>query len=421
MTSEIIQDQEMKTKQYNVKLSGANKQCRFSNMHLTQVKRFLENNGHQLTKDTKDADYILFHSCGTFDKFKEESLAIYSQYVKSGKNAKVIDIGCLSKIYPELSQINPDFTSSQSTDDFNDFFCTNKKIEEFHGYTCQSMVETDFSYPQRNSGKISQLGHNIKNLFLDKVLPKKSHLRKVLKEIHRDDKYFIEISRGCVGNCSYCIEKNVTANKIKSRPIKDIIDEISHFYHKDLKLCLTADDCGAYGIDINENIFSLVEAINCQFPKLDIQLCNLYPMWLEKYETQYLNLIQNYYITSINVPIQTGSHAVLKRMNRKYSIHNIIRIIGEIKRISPDILVWTHFIIGFPGETVMDLKKSIHSIHAFDFCFWYPYSNSKKALSAKLDNHIPKRKKSIRSFYFRMSYYLLILRRFCFELINKLS
>ncbi|ETR67240.1 MAG: hypothetical protein OMM_11815 [Candidatus Magnetoglobus multicellularis str. Araruama] len=49
----------MKTNPYAVKLSGANKQCRFSNMHLTQVKRFLENNGHQVTKDPKDADYIL--------------------------------------------------------------------------------------------------------------------------------------------------------------------------------------------------------------------------------------------------------------------------------------------------------------------------------------------------------------------------
>jgi tRNA A37 methylthiotransferase MiaB len=409
----------MKKNPYAVKLSGANKQCRFSNMHLTQVKRFLENNGHQVTKDTKDADYILFHSCGTFDTFKEKSLDIYCQYVNSEKNAKVIDIGCLAKIYPELPLHDPDFTCIKGMDDLNAIFSIDHQINEFHGYTCQSMVETDFSYPQDNSGKLSQLVHNIKDFFLYKVLPQKSHLRKILEEIHRNDKYFIEISRGCVGNCSYCIEKRVTANTVISRPIQDIIDEITQFYQKDLKLCLTADDCGAYGIDIKENIFSLIAVINRHFPELDIQLCNIYPMWLEKYETQYLNLIQNYNITSINVPIQTGSQAVLKRMNRKYSIHNIIRIIGEIKKISPHLLVWTHIIIGFPGETVKDLKKSIQCIHAFDFCFWYPYSNSKKALSAKLNNHIPKRKKSIRSFYFRMSYYLLILRRFCFELINK--
>ena len=147
----------MKTNQYTVKLSGANKQCRFSNMHLTQIKRFLENNGHQVTKDTKDADYVLFHSCGTFDKFQEKSLDIYCQYVKSEKNAKVIDIGCLTKIYPELSQQDPNFTYIKAMDDLNAIFRIDNPINEFHGYTCQSMVETDFSYPQGNSGKLSQL------------------------------------------------------------------------------------------------------------------------------------------------------------------------------------------------------------------------------------------------------------------------
>jgi len=408
----------MKQKKITVKLSGANKLCRFNNMHLARVKRFLENNGHQVTMDSKNADFILFHSCGTFDKFKEDSLAICNQYVKAEKSATVIDIGCLPKIYPELTKQHPDFTYIKSLNDLNEIFCINNKINMFYGYTCQSMVETDFYYKKRDIRKISQLVNKIKNTFLYKLLPKNSHLLKVLGEIHRNDKYFIEISRGCVGNCSYCIEKRVTENTVTSRPVKVIIDEISHFYKKDLKLCLTADDCGAYGIDIKESIFSLVAAINRQFPNLDIQLCNIYPMWLEKYEKKYLNLIKKYNITSINVPIQTGSQALLKRMNRKYSINNIIRIICEIKKISPEILVWTHIIIGFPGETARDLKKSIQCIKAFDFCFWFSYSNSKKARSSRFHNHISKRKKKIRNLYFRISYYFLIFRRFCFELFH---
>ncbi|KPA09697.1 ribosomal protein S12 methylthiotransferase RimO [Candidatus Magnetomorum sp. HK-1] len=407
----------MKQQKFTVNLSGANRQCRFNNMHLARVKRFLESNGHRVTMDAKDADYILFHSCGTFDIFKEESLDIYNQYVQSEGKTKVIDIGCLTKIYPELPQENSDLTYTKEMDDLNSIFSLDKKLNEFHGFTCQSIVDTSFSYPQSKTGKILKLGHKIKDFFLYKMLPKKSHLLKVLQEIHRNDKYFVEISRGCVGNCSYCIEKRVTGKTVTSRSIQDIIDEIAQFYQKNIKLCLTSDDCGAYGIDIKENIFSLIKAINDKFPGLDIQLCNIYPMWIEKYESEYLNLIQNFNITSINVPIQTGSHTVLKLMNRKYSINNVIRIIREIRKRSSKILVWTHIIIGFPGETGDDFKKSIKLIKEFDFCFCYPYSNSKEAPSSKLDNHIPALKKFLRNFHFRISYYFLIIKRFCFELL----
>ncbi len=406
----------MKIPTYKVKLSGVNKGCRFNNMLLARAQRFLLGNGHRVVQNARDADYILVHSCGTFDRFKQESLSLSRSYSQESR-AKVIIIGCLDKIHREVPQQNPDLQFLGSPEDLDLFFARQRKIAEFSGFSCQSVIDQTFAYPPQKLRRITEKLDNAKNHLLCQLLPENSYLLKILREIKRNDKHFVEISRGCIGNCTYCIEKRVNP-RVTSRPIAAILSDIAQFYRPGLKLCLAADDCGAYGIDINETLFSLHTAIQEHFPGLDIELCNLYPYWLETYENEFLDLVQGSHVTSINIPLQSGSQRILELMKRRYSLANVLRIIQNIKAVSPNIMIWSHFIVGFPGETPEDFRRSLDLIKEFDFCFWFPYSKVGGTPSSQMDGQISSWIKQLRSARFRAHYYALFLRRFQQELAS---
>ena len=59
----------------------------------------------------------------------------------------------------------------------------------------------------------------------------------------------------------------------------------------------------------------------------------------------------------IHLPVQSGSNKILKNMNRKHTIEEYLEIIEKLKKIKPNIQFSSDFIIGYPGETKMILKK----------------------------------------------------------------
>ena len=59
----------------------------------------------------------------------------------------------------------------------------------------------------------------------------------------------------------------------------------------------------------------------------------------------------------IHLPVQSGSNKILKNMNRKHTIEEYLEIIEKLKKAKSNIKFSSDFIIGYPGETKMILKK----------------------------------------------------------------
>jgi ribosomal protein S12 methylthiotransferase len=77
----------------------------------------------------------------------------------------------------------------------------------------------------------------------------------------------------------------------------------------------------------------------------------------------------------LDVPLQHGSQAVLRRMKRPHNVERTIRFIEGLRRAMPDLVLRTSFIAGFPGETesefleLLDFARAIRFDHAG--CFTY--------------------------------------------------
>ena len=61
---------------------------------------------------------------------------------------------------------------------------------------------------------------------------------------------------------------------------------------------------------------------------------------------------------SLHLPVQSGSDAILKAMNRRYTAEHYLGLIEEVRKVNPDISLSTDIIVGFPGETEEDFQAT---------------------------------------------------------------
>ena len=90
----------------------------------------------------------------------------------------------------------------------------------------------------------------------------------------------------------------------------------------------------------------------------------------------------------MDIPIQSGSNNILKKMGRSYDIDSVLSKIKQFQKIDPEIVITTQMIINFPGETIEDLKKSIQCVPIFNHVDFFDYSNHANVPAAKLTNHL---------------------------------
>jgi tRNA A37 methylthiotransferase MiaB len=64
----------------------------------------------------------------------------------------------------------------------------------------------------------------------------------------------------------------------------------------------------------------------------------------------------------LHIPVQSGSDAVLKRMNRRYKVKEFLDLAEKIRSRYPDMSISTDLITGFPGETGQDHLGSLDLI-----------------------------------------------------------
>ena len=404
-------------KTYTITLDSAEITCKPNSILSSRISAYLLANGHIIDRDPRKADYIIINTCG-FDQTRENlSHSLFKKYFSAkDKRTRIISVGCLNRI--NRSAVKNNFGETIFIDDLNrldEIFSRRIKFSDFKQAGLDPRVLKNLAL---NAAKGFDLTEKIylgtAKLFYRFLRPaagRNLRLEQVLAEAERSSKFYVEISQGCTNNCSYCIIKKARGG-LKSRPTEDILNDIGKLYCEDKTLCLVADDCGSYGRDIGTDIFCLLDEINSIHPGLKIDICYLYPFWLEKYETKYLELFRKLPINSVNISLQSGSDRILSLMDRNYSAQKTLKIISNLRRVSPQTLIWTHILIGFPQETERDFQKTLAAIAAFDFSSKFVYSDRNGTKSAAMPGKISAPVKAARKLRLQLKESSLFLGRF---------
>ena len=199
---------------------------------------------------------------------------------------------------------------------------------------------------------------------------------------------YISIMRGCDNFCSYCIVP-YTRGRERSRPLDSILNELGDLRKRGFK------EVTLLGQNVNSYRFTTPEGEVIDFPTLLTRVAEAVPEMRVRFTTSHPKDMSDATLEAIaahpnlcrhiHLPVQAGSNAVLKAMNRKYTREWYLDRIASIRRILPDASVTTDLFTGFHGETEEDFQQTLSLMRevGFDSAFMFKYSERPGTLAAR--------------------------------------
>jgi tRNA A37 methylthiotransferase MiaB len=369
---------------YKILIDSGLWSCETNLVSCSRIYRYLIENGHGITFDASQADFIIINTCGVVKGIVDRCLTLFYTYSSlKKKEATIIMFGCLVKIDRELfSSLDVLLIGPDEGHRLDEYFSTKSTFETITPY-CDDNTKQLLFHEQKPFRFVENAFFFVPKILLPLSKNVRHNYQRYLKNVTQTDRVFIEISRGCVGDCSYCTIKKAKG-KLLSRKTEEIISDIRRVNDPSKNIFLVADDCGCFGIDFGGNIFNLLYEINKEFSNQKIDLNNLNPQWIEKQSNEYITLFQKVPIDLVKIPIQSGSNKIIKKMNRHYEINTVLRTIDNIKNSAPNIFIYTQCIVGYPGENTIDFLKTLIAARHFDYAIPFRYSKNKGTVSASL-------------------------------------
>jgi tRNA-2-methylthio-N6-dimethylallyladenosine synthase len=95
-------------------------------------------------------------------------------------------------------------------------------------------------------------------------------------------------------------------------------------------------------------------------------------------------------VEHVHLPLQSGSNKILKAMHRAYTAEKYIDLVQRIRRTRPGISITTDIIVGFPGESDDDYKRTRDLVEQvrFDNAFIFRYSPRRDTPAAEMPDQI---------------------------------
>ena len=213
---------------------------------------------------------------------------------------------------------------------------------------------------------------------------------------------FVSIMRGCNNFCTYCIVP-YTRGRERSRDVESILNEVRDLRDRGYKeITLLGQNVNSYHFvkEGSEPVLfpHLLRLVAREAPGVRIRFTTSHPKDMSD-ETLQVIADEPNVCRHIHLPVQSGSSAVLERMNRKYTREWYLDRVAAIRRIVPDCGLSTDIFCGFCGETEEDHQQSLSLMEecAYDSAFMFKYSERSGTYASKyLKDDIPEEVKTRR-------------------------
>ncbi len=341
--------------------------CQFNLSDSERIKTVFESLGYDETKNDTDADVILVLACSVRQTAVDRLFGLNRKWKKIRENRPLVTIlsGC---VLPS----------------------DRKKVADFF----------DAILPVSDIAK------------LPKILAKKNlklpvDYFKIHPSYNLQFSAYVPIMTGCNNFCAYCVVPYVRGREA-SRPVKDIISECQKLINGGYKeITLLGQNVNSYkskvlnlkskklGTINFSRLLKLVDEIKGDYwlrfatshPKdLSDELIKV--MANGKHTTPYLHL-----------PVQAGDNAILKKMNRRYTVAHYKNLVKKARKAIPGLMVSTDVIVGFPGETKRQFENTVKLFKEvkFDMAYIAKYSPRAGTAAAELADNVPIKEKERRA------------------------
>jgi ribosomal protein S12 methylthiotransferase len=356
---QIIHKKEMKMKDPTVGFISLG--CPKALVDSERILTTLRTDGYQVVANYDSADLVVVNTCGFIDAAVEESLNSIGEAIT--ENGKVIVTGCLGSRENEIRAKYPQVLS----------------VTGAHAYDQVVAAVHDH---------LPIVSDPYKNLVPPqgvKLTP--SHYA------------YLKISEGCNHRCTFCIIPSMRGDLV-SRSIDDVLVEAEKLVAAGVKeLLVVSQDTSAYGVDIKYRESTWRgQAWKTQFYDLARALGKL-GVWVRMhyvYPYPHVDKIiplmaEGNVLPYLDIPFQHASPRILKLMKRPAATENNLERIQAWRKICPEIVIRSTFIVGFPGETEAEFELLLDFLTAaqLDRVGCFTYSPVKGAVANALVDPVP--------------------------------
>ena len=207
-----------------------------------------------------------------------------------------------------------------------------------------------------------------------------------------DFKACVNIMYGCNNFCTYCIVPYVRGRE-RSRMASDIIAEIKGLVADGVtEIMLLGQNVNSYGKNLEEpmSFAALLKEITKIEGLKRIRFMTSHPKDLSD---ELIEVMANSdkICKSLHLPFQSGSSAILHKMNRHYTKESYLELARKIKRAMPGIALTTDIIVAFPGETEEDFQDTMDVVREVGYtgAFTFVYSKRTGTPAATMEDQVP--------------------------------
>ena len=337
--------------------------------------------GYQLTDTPQDADMVIINTCHIREKASEKLFSdlgrlrpFKQQKQQQGSEMIVAVAGCVAQAEGE------------------EIFKRSPVVDIVVGPESYQTLPDLVGKVQREKKKQLNLNFSPNQKFDSLTL---------LSQKTGQTSAFVSVQEGCDKFCTFCVVP-YTRGAEYSRSVSQVLDEVKKLVDGgSQEIYLLGQNVNAYhGLNPDGSVCSLASLID--------KIAQIDAVKRIRYTTSHPKDMSDDLINAhgsiaklmpfLHLPVQSGSNAVLKMMNRKHTRQDYFKIIEKLKTTCPTIGLSSDFIVGFPGETEEDFLQTLDLVKQVKFtqCYSFKYSKRPGTPACDLQNQVPEEVKEER-------------------------
>jgi threonylcarbamoyladenosine tRNA methylthiotransferase MtaB len=333
--------------------------CKLNFSETSTLSRQLEKEGFEKKAFTEKADIYVINTCSVTENADKECRQLVRRIQRLAPESFVVITGCYAQLKP-------------------------KEIAEIPGVDLVLGASEKFNLVPHLANLTKGDATKICSCDIDTVTDFKSSY-----SVNDRTRTFIKVQDGCDYSCTFCTIP-MARGKSRSDRIENVVADAQTLASKGVKeIVLTGINLGDFGKSEEggkkhtENFFDLLKALEQETNMPRYRISSIEPNLLTNEIIEFVAKSKRI-MPHFHIPLQSGSDAVLKLMQRRYTRDLYQERVDLIKKIMPHACIGVDVIVGSPGETEDYFKESLEFVHALDIAYLHVFTYSERAATKAL-------------------------------------
>ena len=334
--------------------------CKLNFSETSTLSRQLEQEGFEKRAFTDKADVYVINTCSVTENADKECRQLVRRIQRLSPESFVVITGCYAQLKP-------------------------KEISEIPGVDLVLGASEKFNLVQHLSSLTKGDETKICSCDIETVTGFNTSF-----SVNDRTRTFLKVQDGCDYSCTFCTIP-MARGKSRSDSVENVVNQAKQLAQNGVKeIVLTGINLGDFGKGGDggkkheETFFDLVKALDQETAIPRYRISSIEPNLLTDEIIEWVAKSEKF-MPHFHIPLQSGSDAVLKLMQRRYTSSFYKERIESIKNIMPHACIGVDVIVGSPGETEIFFQESFDFIHALDVSYLHVFTYSERAATKALD------------------------------------